>query len=227
VTSATPEPATADVGVLGGTGKLGSALALRWAASGLTVTVGSRDPQRGVDRAAQLSAELPSGSGAILGGSYADAADAPVVVAAIPTEGAGDLVGPISGRLAGRVLVSTLAPLEFDADGPTPGHLEVGSAAALLAAAAPGARVVGGFHTVSAVGLGDVDAPLDEDVLLCGDDDDALAATAALVDDHLPGARAVVVGPLRLAAALEGLTAVLIATNKRHRAHAGLRVTGL
>jgi 8-hydroxy-5-deazaflavin:NADPH oxidoreductase len=218
---------TSDVGVLGGTGKLGSALARRWAASGLSVTIGSRDPARAVDRAAEVSADLPAGSGAIVGGSNADAAEAPIVIAAIPSEGAGELVGPLGAQLAGSVLVSTLAPLEFDGDGPRPGTVEVGSAAELLAAAAPSARIVAGFHTVSAVGLGDLDADLDEDVLLCGDDDDALAAVARLVDDHLPGARAVTVGPLRLASVLEGMTALLIATNKRHRAHAGVRVTGL
>jgi 8-hydroxy-5-deazaflavin:NADPH oxidoreductase len=223
----TTSPGPADVGVLGGTGKLGSALARRWAAAGLSVTIGSRDPGRAVGRAEELSADLPTGSGTITGGSNADAARSPVVVAAIPTEGAGELVGPLSSELAGNVLVSTLAPLEFDADGPTPGRVEVGSATELLAAAAPSARVVAGFHTVSAVGLGDLGTDLDEDVLLCGDDEEALAAIAELVDDHLPGARAVVVGPLRLAATLEGLTAVLISTNRRHRAHAGLRITGL
>jgi 8-hydroxy-5-deazaflavin:NADPH oxidoreductase len=218
---------TADVGVLGGTGKLGSGLALRWATAGLTVTIGSRDPARAADRAAELAADLPEGAGRIDGGSNADAAAAPVVIAAIPTEGAGDLVGPLGAQLAGNVLVSTLAPLDFDGDGPRPGNVEVGSAAELLAAAAPSARIVAGFHTVSAAGLGNLADDLDEDVLLCGDDDDALAAVARLVDDHLPGARAVTVGPLRLASVLEGMTALLISTNKRHRVHAGVRVTGL
>lgn len=225
--TAPTSPGTTDVGVLGGTGKLGSGLARRWAAAGLSVTIGSRDPARAGVRAAELAADLPAGSGTVVGGSNADAARSPVVVAAIPTEGAGDLVGPLGAELAGNVLVSTLAPLEFDGDGPTPGRVEAGSAAELLAAAAPSARVVAGLHTIAASGLADLAADLDEDVLLCGDDDEALAAVARLVDDHLPGARAVMVGPLRLAAALEGLTAVLVSTNKRHRAHTGVRITGL
>jgi 8-hydroxy-5-deazaflavin:NADPH oxidoreductase len=77
------------------------------------------------------------------------------------------------------------------------------------------------------VSLRRLDEALDEDVLLCGDDDAAIATVAALVDQHLTGSRAVHCGPLRLAATLESLTAVLISVNKRHRAHAGLRVTGL
>ncbi|MEX0836561.1 MAG: NADPH-dependent F420 reductase [Nitriliruptor sp.] len=227
MTESTITADTPDVGILGGTGNLGAALAQRWSSAGLRVVIGSRDPERAVTRAAELRQDLPAEAGSLTGGSNADAATAPVVVAAIPTEGAGELVAPLSEQLAGGVLVSTLSPLEFDADGPRPGRVEAGSAAELLAAAAPSARVVAGFHTVSAVTLADLGRALDEDVLLCGDDEDALAEVAALVDDHLEGARAVVVGPLRLAVALEASTAVLISTNRRHRAHAGLRVTGL
>ena len=34
-------------------------------------------------------------------------------------------------------------------------------------------------------------------------------------------------GPLASARALEGMTAVIVNVNKRYKAHAGLRVTGL
>jgi 8-hydroxy-5-deazaflavin:NADPH oxidoreductase len=218
---------TTTVGILGGTGALGAALARRLAAGGCTVTIGSREPSRAVDRAAELTAGLPADAGSITGGANADAATAEVVVAAIPTAGAGELVGPLADQLAGRVLVSTLSPLEFDGSGPRPARIEAGSAAELLAAAAPTARVVAGFHTVAAATLGDLDRPLSEDVLVCGDDDDALEVVRQLIDDRLGGARGVVVGPLRLASVLEGMTAVLIATNRRHRAHTGVRLTGL
>lgn len=221
------DAAAPDVGILGGTGKLGAALAQRWAAAGLSVTIGSRDPERAVARAEELSAALHAGSGPLRGGANVRAARASIVVAAIPTEGAAELVAEFADELRGAVLVSALSPLEFDAAGPRPGVVEAGSAAELLATAVPAARVVAGFHTVSAVSLSDLGAPLDEDVLLCGDDDAALATVAALVDDHLTGARAVVVGPLRLASVLESVTAVLIATNRRHRVHAGIRITGL
>jgi 8-hydroxy-5-deazaflavin:NADPH oxidoreductase len=216
------------IGILGGTGKLGAGLALRWAAAGVPVTIGSRDAGRAADSAAELREALPDGAAALDGAGNAEAAAHPVVVAAIPTEGAHTLVAGLAGQLAGKVLVSALSPLAFDQRGPRPGVVEgAASAAELLAAAAPDATVVGGFHTVSAVTLRRADEPLDEDVLLCGDDDDAVARVAALVDEHLEGARAVHCGPLRLASTLESLTAVLISVNKRHRSHAGLRVTRL
>jgi 8-hydroxy-5-deazaflavin:NADPH oxidoreductase len=216
------------IGILGGTGKLGAGLAIRWAAAGIPITIGSRDPERAAAAAADLRTALPAGAAAIDGAGNAVAARHPVVVASIPTEGADELVTAIADELAGGILVSALSPLDFDARGPRPGVVSgAASAAALLALCAPDATVVAGFHTVSAVSLRRLEEELDEDVLLCGDDDEAVARVAALVDDHLVGARAVHCGPLRLAATLESLTAVLISVNKRHRAHAGLRVTGL
>jgi 8-hydroxy-5-deazaflavin:NADPH oxidoreductase len=237
VTSSAPDPATSTpaasdaagpIGILGGTGKLGSGLALRWATAGVPVTIGSRDAARAAARAEELRGHLPAGAASIDGVANADAAALPVVVAAVPTEGAGELVGELAEQLDGAVLVSTLSPLAFDGRGPRPGSADgAASAAELLAARAPGARVVGGFHTVSAIPLRALDDDLDEDVLLCGDDDEAVAQVAALVDEHLPGARAVHCGPLRLAGTLEGLTAVLISVNRRHAAHAGVRISGL
>lgn len=229
-TAATPPDATTGgtpaVGILGGTGKLGAGLARWWAAAGVPVTIGSRDAARAASVAAELRASLPEGAAPLEGLANADAAARPVVVAAIPSEGADTLVGGLAEVLAGRILVSALSPLAFDDRGPHPGQVDAASAAELLAASAPDATVVAGFHTVSAVSLKHLDQPLDEDVLLCGDDDEAVAQVATLVG-RLAGARAVHCGPLRLAGTLESLTAVLISINKRHRAHAGLRVTGL
>ncbi|WP_052667926.1 NADPH-dependent F420 reductase [Nitriliruptor alkaliphilus] len=221
-------PSATSIGILGGTGKLGAGLALRWAAAGLPVTIGSRDPERAAKAASDLRAALPPGSASLEGAGNAVASGHPVVVAAIPTDGAADLVAGLADQLAGTVLVSALSPLAFDGRGPRPATVDgAASAAELLATTAPGAKVVAGFHTVSAVTLRRADEPLDEDVLLCGDDEAAVAVVTALVDDHLEGARAVHCGPLRLAATLESLTAVLISVNKRHRSHAGLRVTRL
>lgn len=223
-----PADRVTSVGILGGTGKLGSGLAVRWAAAGIDVTIGSRDPERAEATATELRGELPDGAGALEGAGNAEAATRPVVVAAIPTRGAGELVGGLAEQLTGRILVSALSPLAFDERGPRPARVdEADSAAELLAAAAPAATVVAGFHTVAAATLRRLAEPLDEDVLLCGDDDDAVARVAALVDDHLAGARGVHCGGLHLAAALESLTAVLISVNQRHRTHAGVRVTRL
>jgi 8-hydroxy-5-deazaflavin:NADPH oxidoreductase len=215
------------IGILGGTGKLGAGLARRWAAAGIPVVIGSRDPDRAEARAQELRRDIPVDAAELSGASNLAAASAPLVVAAVPAEGAEELVADLAGTLAERILVSAISPLAFDASGPRPAPLADGrSAAELVAELAPAARVVAGLHTVSSVGLSDLAHPLDEDVLLATDDDAAGDVVAAAIG-HLSGARPVRAGPLRLAGTLEALTAVLISINKRHRVHAGFRVTGL
>jgi 8-hydroxy-5-deazaflavin:NADPH oxidoreductase len=216
----------AHVGILGGTGKLGRGLARRWRRAGVSVTLGSRDGDRAARTAADLVAEFPTSGATLTGASNAVAAAAPLVVAAIPFAHARDTVADVAEPLAGRVLLSAVSPLAFDDAGPHPTAVEgASSAAALLAGAAPDARVVAGLHTVSSASLSATDRELDDHVLMCGDDDDALAEAAAAV--AALGVRPVVAGPLRLAATLEAMTAVLIGVNQRHRVHAGIRLTGL
>lgn len=225
----TPDPADlpARIAILGGTGKLGGGLARRWAAAGVQVTIGSRDGERAENRAFELAEGLPPGAAELTGGTNVAAADAAAaVVVAVPYDGAAALVTGLAGSLAGKLVVSAVNPLGFDAAGPHPLAVEgFGSAAEQLAAAAPDGRWTAALHSVSSVTLTDLDAPLDDDVLVAGDDESALSEARTVV--AALGVRPVVVGPLRLAGTLEALTAVLIAVNKRHRTHAGVRLTGL
>jgi hypothetical protein len=85
--------------------------------------------------------------------------------------------------------------------------------------------VLAGLHSLAAASLG-AEEPPDEDALVCGDDPDAKALVLDLVS-HVVSGRALDAGPLASARALEGLTAVIINLNKRYRAHAGIRVTGI
>ena len=87
------------------------------------------------------------------------------------------------------------------------------------------APVVAGLHSLAAANLGADEAP-DEDALVCGDDPTA-KALALDVAERLTTGRAIDAGPLASARALEGLTAVIVNVNKRYKAHAGIRVTGV
>ena len=87
------------------------------------------------------------------------------------------------------------------------------------------APVVAGLHSLAAANLGGEQAP-DEDTFVCGDDVEA-KALALEVAERITTGRAVDAGPLASARALEGMTAVIVNVNRRYRAHAGLRVTGL
>jgi NADPH-dependent F420 reductase len=102
-----------------------------------------------------------------------------------------------------------------------------GSAAEQALEMAPeGVRVVSALHTVSAASLTDLEHPLDQDVLLCGDSR-ADKRDAAKLLELIDGMRCVDCGRLEMSRITESLTALLIAVNARYKVHAGIRLTGL
>jgi NADPH-dependent F420 reductase len=218
----------ATVGILGGTGGLGKGLAARLARGGVPVVLGSRSAERAQTAAGEVRGWLDGEDVAEVGGAdnAGAAADAGLVVAAMPFEGLAEGLAPVAEHVAGKVVVSVVNPLGFDAIGPHPLPVAEGSAAELVAALLPTARVTAAFHSVSSVALGQLDRPMDDDVPVVGDDEDAVAATVALAE-RIDGVRAYPAGPLRLAAPLEALTPVLIEVNRRHRCHVGLRLSRL
>jgi len=210
------------VAVLGGTGAQGRGLARRLAAAGVPIVLGSRE----AERARRVAAELSDGGRPVTGADNAAAAAAgDVVIVAVPWEGHRELLESLAPALAGKVVVDCVNPLGFDAHGPYVLDVAEGSATEQAAAVLPGSRVVGAFHHVSAALLLDPDlAEIPTDVLVVGDDREATDLVIGLAG-RIPGLRGVYAGRLRNAGQVEGLTANLIAINRRYRAHAGLRVT--
>ena len=195
------------IGIVGGTGDFGQGLAERLRRIGEEVELGSRTPHD----------EFVSNRDC--------AEDADIVFLSVPPSGLAEMCANLAGSLDGKIVVSVASPVVF-ADGKPgaePGDL---SLAELGAQAAPGARMVAGFHTVSARALAKVDEPLDEDVILCGDDEEAKAVVGALAERIVAG-RAVDAGRLEVARWLEPVTAVLLNVNRRYKASSGVRVTGL
>jgi NADPH-dependent F420 reductase len=195
------------IGIVGGSGDFGQGLAERLRRIGEEVVIGSRTPRD--DFVSNPEACLAS----------------EVVFLSVPPEGVADMALSLRDALAGRVVVSVAAPVVFreGKPGAEPGEL---SLAEVTADAAPDARVVSGFHTVSAKALADPDVPLDEDVLLAGDDAEAKEVVAGLAGRLVEG-RAVDCGRLEVSRWLETLTAVLLNVNRRYKTNAGVRVTGL
>ena len=207
------------VGVLGGTGEQGRGLAVRLAAAGQRVVIGSRAAERAQAAASEI------GRGVTGADNAACAAQSDVLVVAVPYDGHRDLLVSLAPVLDGKVVIDCVNPLGFDKQGAFALAVEEGSAAQQAAAVLPGARVVGAFHHVSAVLLLDesVDT-LDTDVLVVGDDREATDIAQALAA-RIPGMRGVYAGRLRNAHQVEAMTANLISVNRRYKAHAGLRVT--
>jgi NADPH-dependent F420 reductase len=207
------------VSVLGGTGEQGRGLARRFAAAGVPVVLGSRDPER-----ARIAAEGMPGD--VSGDDNMGAARAgQVVVVAVPWEGHRDLLDTLADELADKIVVDCVNPLGFDKQGAFALAVPEGSAAQQAQILLPRSRVVAAFHHVSAVLLLDDAVPvIDTDVLVLGDDREATDVVEALAG-LVPGVRGVYGGRLRNAHQVEALTANLISVNRRYKAHAGLRVT--
>ena len=216
------------IAIIGGAGDLGYGLALRWAHAGVELVIGSREAAKAADAAAALRA---AAGGMVTGaGNAKAAAGASVVVLAVPFAAQAGILKSIKGALKDCILVDATVPLAASVGGRPTRMLGVweGSAAEAARALAPKEiPVVAAFHNVSAAALKEHPAPLDCDVLVCGDDAAAKERLSALVK-LIPGLRPVDAGPLEMARVVESITALLISLNRRHKAaHSGLRITGL
>jgi len=213
------------VGILGGTGDQGRGLAYRLARAGQRTVIGSRDAER-AQAAARDIAALPGVTATVEGADNEQAARlSDVVIVAVPWDAHAQTLGPLAPALAGKIVVDCVNPLGFDDKGPFALPVPEGSAAQQAAVLLPDARVCAAFHHVSAVLLLDpVVEQFDLDVLVLGDDREAVATVVALAG-LIPGMRGVHAGRLRNAGQVEALTANLIAINRRYKAHSGVRIT--
>lgn len=98
------------IAVVGGTGALGSALALRLAQAGHRVIIGSRDAAKAEAAARALNAAL--GAEAITAADNAGAAAAAaLVILAVPYAAERATVAEIRAALGGKILIDATAPL--------------------------------------------------------------------------------------------------------------------
>ncbi|MXZ91137.1 MAG: NADPH-dependent F420 reductase [Chloroflexi bacterium] len=211
---------------LGGTGPEGKGLALRLAMAGESVIIGSRDAGRAQEAADELLALAPGKaiSGAV---NEAAAAQADVVFLTMPYNGMSPTIAGVSGALAGKTLVTVIAPMRFERGvGAIAEEVPAGSAAQEAQAAAPDSRVVAAFQNVSAEELLKPDVTLDEDVVICADDAEAKQTVIDLTR-KIPNLRPVDAGALYNAKYVEQITPLLVNINRIHRAHSGVRITGV
>jgi NADPH-dependent F420 reductase len=202
------------VAVVGGTGSFGKAVAKRLVVAGFEVVVGSRDAERAREAAATVGAQGTNNDDAVRG--------VDLVVFAVNADAAVDTARDLRQSIGSTPVLSVCAELSFGPGGVKPTGESTSIAKRIEDEL--DAPVVAGLHSLAAANL--ADAPPDEDALVCGDDETAKALALELAGRLVSG-RAVDCGPLASARALEGMTAVIVNVNKRYKAHAGLRVSGL
>ncbi|MEZ4230946.1 MAG: NADPH-dependent F420 reductase [Polyangiaceae bacterium] len=209
------------IGIVGGTGKEGRGIALRWAKAGHQVAIGSRDAERAAAKASELSTP-----GTLLTGTdnATVCREAEVVLLSIPFSGHRETLEALKEALAGKIVIDITVPLK------PPKVREVNlpestSAAQQAQAILTDSKLVATLHHVSSVHLSDPEHGIECDVLAVSDHADALETVLGLLQDL--GLRAFNAGPLKNAVALESLTPVLLHLNKVYGGSAGIRISGL
>jgi 8-hydroxy-5-deazaflavin:NADPH oxidoreductase len=214
------------IGILGATGPEGRGFAARLASLGHEVVAGSRERTRAEAAVAQLRDRWSSRVAGLKAGVNADAAAADLVVVAVQWEGAVATVRQHASALAGKVVVSIANGVTKQDDAFVPVLADGTSLAEAMQAAAPDARVTAAFQHVPAAALARLDQPVEGDVIVCADDEDARATALRLVDE-VPNLRGFDGGPLANALGIETFAALLLTVNLRHGGKASLRLVGV
>ena len=215
---------------VGGTGPEGLGLAMRMAAAGHAVAIGSRSTERGEEGAAKVREAVPSADAS--GGANADVVgDADVVFLTFPYSGQQATLEALAQQLGGKIICDVVAPLEFqqgigavalNVDGKSAAQ----EAAAQLLNAGVDCRVVSAFQNMSAEKLVELGHPIECDVLVCGKDAEAKAVIMGLAN-QIDGVRGIDAGGLSQSRYVEMLTSLLINLNRKHKTQTSIKIIGL
>ncbi|GAB5489998.1 MAG: NADPH-dependent F420 reductase [Phototrophicaceae bacterium] len=218
-------PLIKSIAVLGGTGKEGSALAMRWAINGYKVIIGSRSAEKAETVAREINEALEGDY--VTGKSNEEAsAEAGIVVLSVPYKVHAKTLESVAPQLDGKILIDITVPISPPAVSTVTVPNGMSAAQEAQALLGDGVRVVSAFQNVSYVKIKNPDTYVDCDVLVSGDDQAAKDDVILLIEGA--GMRGVDVGPLANAIVAESLTPVLLYINKKYGAHgAGIRITGL
>ena len=214
------------IGIFGGTGPAGSGLAVRLASIGEHAVIGSRSKYRAMEARDHLVEKWPELGERLGHGDNHHAAQCDLVVIATPWDSAATTAHDHAKDLDGKVVVSMANALVRVGKEFQPLVPPRGSVAAHVQAAVPGCRLVAAFHHLPAKELGNVNEPIDSDVLICGDDPAAIEVVAGIVD-RIPGCRPLDAGELSNATAIEAFTAVLLQLNVRYKTRVAPKLTGI
>ncbi len=222
-------PAPDPVAVIGASGALGFGVAIRLARAGVPIAIGSREQARAEETAERARTTVPDGTFSAHDNAGAVAA-AGAVILSVPFRNQSETLANLKDALVpGQLLIDATVPLAAAVGGKATRMLGVwqGSAAQQTLEMVPeGVRVVSALHTVSAASLADLEHPLEQDVLICGDARADKREAAAIIE-RIDGLRCVDCGRLEMARTTEALTALLISVNARYKIHAGIRLTRL
>jgi 8-hydroxy-5-deazaflavin:NADPH oxidoreductase len=214
------------IGILGGTGPAGKALAARLASVGFEVVIGSRSKYRAMEIRDQLVAKWAGRHLDIGAADNNGASQCEIVVLATPWDGATETAISVAGNLDGKLVIcmaNALARINGEFQPLVPPR---GSVAASVQASVPGCQVAAAMQHLPAKELGAIDHPIDSDVLICSDHQQAIETTAEIIS-KIPGLRPLDAGSLSNATPIEAFTAVLLELNVRYKTRVAVKLTGI
>lgn len=215
------------ISLLGGTGREGRGLGLRFALAGERVVIGSRNADRATSVARQLRKMLGDQGAAIVGTTNAEAArDADAACICLPTAGLAGVLAEAASALRGKQVIEVVNPVERTPEGFRLAPLQAPSAAEYVAQLLPEAHVVSAFQTLAAGHLLDISSRLEGDCFVCGDAPQAKELVFDLIG-RMPNLRAIDAGPRHNARHIEAATVLLLEINRIYGTTSSLQVVGL
>ncbi|WP_405265159.1 NADPH-dependent F420 reductase [Methanobrevibacter sp.] len=220
------------VSVIGGTGPQGLGIAERLAIAGVDVIVGSRKEEKALDVVAKAKEELADYDLNMVGMANEDAArEGDILILTVPLAAQKPTVEGIKEFCNDKIVMDATVPLETAIGGKPFRFIDLmeGSAAERTASILDGTgpKVICAFCNISNSHLANIPEEIDCDCLIAGDDKDA-KATAAEIIDKIPGIKTIDCGILEKARIIEKITPLLIGLNIKYKSHyGGLRITGI
>ncbi len=213
------------IAFIGGTGPEGLGLAMRFAQAGREVIIGSRRQDRADEAAQKIRDAVPNANASGLENKAA-VAQGEVVFITVPFDGQEPTLQDLRAELAGKIVVDTVVPLQFEKGKIRALILDDGSAAEQANRILPDSIVVGAFQNLSAHELMDLEHDVPADVVVCGDDGDSKQLVIAMAAE-IKGCRGIDGGGLANSRYVEDITALLLNINKVHKAQSMIKIVGV
>ena len=211
------------IAILGGTGDLGTGLAIRWAKAGHAIIIGSRTQEKADAAVAELKKISPQTPAKAMVNSAAAAAG-DIVVLTVPFEHQLSTLESVRAGLEGKILIDVTVPLIPPKVGTVQLPPEGSAGKRAQNYLGDGVKVVTAFQNVAAHLL-QQDVKIECDVLVAGNSKEARDKVVELVE--IAGMSGWHAGPIENSAAAEALTSILIQINRRHSiSHSGIKIVG-
>jgi len=210
---------------IGGTGPEGLGLAVRFAAAGHEIVIGSRSLERAQQAVEKIRARVPEARATgVVNQEAVRWGD--IVFVTIPFVGHRGTLAELAPDIGAKLVVDVVSSISFEGGKIAAIDVSEGSAAQQAQALLPQAQVVAAFHHLDAGQLMRVERPLEVDVLVCADHQEAKKRVMALAE-KIESVRALDGGPLANSRYLEEFTIVLLNLNKTYKARTSLKITGI